>query len=250
MDVVTPLIANREPAVLRKPGQRALHYPPVPSQLLAALYALSCYTALYPTSSQCFLALVVVVGFVGVHLLGTLPRPATGTLDGVYTVDELFENHRVVYVCRTEHHAELDAPSVRNKVALRARFSFIRRILADFVAPLFAGMAAESKEARSHSIWSAWPRRSKSTWCSRFQTPACCHSRKRRQHVTPEPQPISWGNISQGMPLFSTKMMALRAARSSTRGLRSEEHTSELQSRQYLVCRLLLEKKTKSQISP
>src|SRR3712207_7337455 len=28
------------------------------------------------------------------------------------------------------------------------------------------------------------------------------------------------------------------------RVLRSEEHTSELQSRQYLVCRLLLEKKT------
>src|SRR3712207_9195660 len=28
-----------------------------------------------------------------------------------------------------------------------------------------------------------------------------------------------------------------------TRRLRSEEHTSELQSRQYLVCRLLLEKK-------
>src|SRR3712207_8172069 len=27
-------------------------------------------------------------------------------------------------------------------------------------------------------------------------------------------------------------------------GVRSEEHTSELQSRQYLVCRLLLEKKT------
>src|SRR3712207_7808961 len=27
--------------------------------------------------------------------------------------------------------------------------------------------------------------------------------------------------------------------------LRSEEHTSELQSRQYLVCRLLLDKKTK-----
>src|SRR3712207_7292743 len=29
---------------------------------------------------------------------------------------------------------------------------------------------------------------------------------------------------------------------------RSEEHTSELQSRQYLVCRLLLEKKKKIQI--
>src|SRR3712207_8181027 len=29
---------------------------------------------------------------------------------------------------------------------------------------------------------------------------------------------------------------------------RSEEHTSELQSRQYLVCRLLLEKQTEGQI--
>src|SRR3712207_7491157 len=33
-------------------------------------------------------------------------------------------------------------------------------------------------------------------------------------------------------------------------GERSEEHTSELQSRQYLVCRLLLEKKKKHASSP
>src|SRR3712207_7506733 len=33
------------------------------------------------------------------------------------------------------------------------------------------------------------------------------------------------------------------------RQLRSEEHTSELQSRQYLVCRLLLEKKKNSTLS-
>src|SRR3712207_8091757 len=32
-------------------------------------------------------------------------------------------------------------------------------------------------------------------------------------------------------------------------GQRSEEHTSELQSRQYLVCRLLLEKKKTEQLS-
>src|SRR5258707_6031026 len=37
---------------------------------------------------------------------------------------------------------------------------------------------------------------------------------------------------------------ALNAARFEKTG-RSEEHTSELQSRQYLVCRLLLEKKKK-----
>src|SRR3712207_8285268 len=33
-------------------------------------------------------------------------------------------------------------------------------------------------------------------------------------------------------------------------GLRSEEHTSELQSRQYLVCRLLLEKKKRYANTP
>src|SRR3712207_9522020 len=36
--------------------------------------------------------------------------------------------------------------------------------------------------------------------------------------------------------------------RRADRPPRSEEHTSELQSRQYLVCRLLLEKKTFSRI--
>src|SRR3712207_7533271 len=39
---------------------------------------------------------------------------------------------------------------------------------------------------------------------------------------------------------------AVLLSRDPTRGERSEEHTSELQSRQYLVCRLLLEKKNSS----
>src|SRR3712207_7170301 len=38
-----------------------------------------------------------------------------------------------------------------------------------------------------------------------------------------------------------------RGAMSYVDAARSEEHTSELQSRQYLVCRLLLEKKKKTQ---
>src|SRR3712207_7287767 len=38
-------------------------------------------------------------------------------------------------------------------------------------------------------------------------------------------------------------------ARARPAAVRSEEHTSELQSRQYLVCRLLLEKKNNSHTS-
>ena len=219
MDVVPALLANCEPAILRKPGQCTLHNPPVSAQLLAALYALPCYTAFYPASSQGTLALLIIVGFVGVQLLGTPPRSATGTLDRLYSVDELFEGHRIVNVGCGDDQRERDTPSVRNKVALRPLLSFICRIRSGLCTPLLAGMEAESSEARSQSIWSASPRRSRRTRCSLSHTPASCHSFKRRQQVIPDPQPISFGSISQGMPLFSTKTMPVRAARSSMRGL-------------------------------
>src|SRR3712207_7452010 len=46
----------------------------------------------------------------------------------------------------------------------------------------------------------------------------------------------------------SVQSSSIATADSNAAGeIRSEEHTSELQSRQYLVCRLLLEKKKKSQ---
>src|SRR3712207_8148103 len=39
-------------------------------------------------------------------------------------------------------------------------------------------------------------------------------------------------------------IQGIRGAEEAYKAERSEEHTSELQSRQYIVCRLLLEKKT------
>src|SRR3712207_8817812 len=51
----------------------------------------------------------------------------------------------------------------------------------------------------------------------------------------------------RGPGLPAQPVVAVRARGHAARGDdldRSEEHTSELQSRQYLVCRLLLEKKT------
>src|SRR3712207_8739103 len=46
----------------------------------------------------------------------------------------------------------------------------------------------------------------------------------------------------------SAECAARREARPAAVRGRSEEHTSELQSRQYLVCRLLLEKKEKRRV--
>src|SRR3989442_10828490 len=46
-------------------------------------------------------------------------------------------------------------------------------------------------------------------------------------------------------PYTVARRLAPRSSREDARRWRSEEHTSELQSRPHLVCRLLLEKKKK-----
>src|SRR3712207_8523182 len=48
---------------------------------------------------------------------------------------------------------------------------------------------------------------------------------------------------SRQRPLSRMAATRSTASNTSSKPRRSEEHTSELQSRQYLVCRLLLEKK-------
>src|SRR5687767_15717137 len=63
----------------------------------------------------------------------------------------------------------------------------------------------------------------------------------RRRHRTRRrvDRRVGRGDVRPGAPSLRERALALpRAA-----GVRSEEHTSELQSLAYLVCRLLLEKK-------
>src|SRR5436309_12623949 len=67
--------------------------------------------------------------------------------------------------------------------------------------------------------------------------------RSRKPHVVPDRNPVRLEDLDVGAPDRARDRARLR------RGLRaaprSEEHTSELQSRENLVCRLLLEKKKK-----
>src|SRR3712207_7498189 len=84
-----------------------------------------------------------------------------------------------------------------------------------------------------------------------FPSPTLFRSLGRRlaapRPVPPRPQPDDAVDHHRAAPLG--RVRAARAGgqeqRPVRRGDRSEEHTSELQSRQYLVCRLLLEKKKK-----
>src|SRR3712207_8341746 len=66
---------------------------------------------------------------------------------------------------------------------------------------------------------------------------------------------LHWAQVHRGLTAIGSDLRAnvtaegrlLNVLGAPRPDLRSEEHTSELQSRQYLVCRLLLEKKQKRQ---
>src|SRR3712207_7600441 len=68
-----------------------------------------------------------------------------------------------------------------------------------------------------------------------------------REHPVDRREDVHLGRGVGVLPLHLHSGARRRAAGEDV-GHRSEEHTSELQSRQYLVCRLLLEKKKKNKI--
>src|SRR5690554_6980194 len=70
-------------------------------------------------------------------------------------------------------------------------------------------------------------------------TAAICAQRHSRRVVVT----ASVNNVSFGSAIKESDVVTVEA--SISRAFRSEEHTSELQSRPHLVCRLLLEKKKK-----
>src|SRR3712207_8932076 len=81
-----------------------------------------------------------------------------------------------------------------------------------------------------------------STTLFRSEPHACARSgasAERARLLSPPAVEVGEGRVGQ-----HTKPRPLPRRRAHRGAARSEEHTSELQSRQYLVCRLLLEKKT------
>src|SRR3712207_7455069 len=74
--------------------------------------------------------------------------------------------------------------------------------------------------------------------------------RSRRVREATEDHDRSGARLSESQPAREVRIRAGgRGAGLEPLLVRSEEHTSELQSRQYLVCRLLLEKKKKNNTS-
>jgi hypothetical protein len=218
MDVLALLVAHLQPPIAVQPRQGALHHPAITPQSYAGVDSLARNARDDVPPLQHPMTARIVIAFIRVQLMGALPRPSARSEDSGNGVHHRLQHLRIVDVGSRMSDRQGDTLAVDHKVALRARFTSVRRIGAGLLSPPGAGTVPESSEARDQSIWSANPSRSSRMRWRSSHTPATCQSRKRRQQVIPLPQPISWGSISHGIPVLSTKRVPVNAARFPRRG--------------------------------
>ena len=126
--------------------------------------------------------------------------------------------YRVVDVRSRMLDGPRQAVAFRQQMPLRARFAAIRRVRAGIRPPKIARTEQLSSTPTSNSNSPACPSSSSMACQILAHTSDFCQSRNRRQHVIPQPHPISFGRYSQGQPVFSTNKIPVRQSRSETGG--------------------------------
>src|SRR5829696_5048546 len=218
MDFRQAFIAHPQASEPTEPGKGALHDPAMPPQPLAALDLAPRDPRRDPPLAALGPAVRGIVALVGMPFVGPLAGPPQRALDGHHRIQQRLQGQTVRTVGRAQAERERHALAIDQQMVLAPRLAAIRRVRAGNFAPLVAGTSRLSTPARDQSISSAIPSRSSSARCRPSQTPAFCQSRNRRQHVTPLPQPISWGNSAHGMPLRSTNKIPVSVARGGLDG--------------------------------
>ena len=215
MDIVTSLIANPQTPELMQPAYRSLNHPTKDPQTTAMCRVAAGDARNDSNGFQCFTMRIRIIGTVGKQLVKTITRVTHFTFDRGNIIDQFQQLGHVMLIRRRGVRDNGNPFAVGQHMMFGARFSPVYRARAGLFAPPTARIVALSTAHRVKSISSAFRRQSKRVWWIAVQTPAFCQSCKRLQHVMPEPQPISWGNISQGIPEVKTKRMPVRHLRFS-----------------------------------
>jgi hypothetical protein len=119
-------------------------------------------------------------------------------------VNQRNELSDIVIVGGRQDRIQRNALRICDEVVLAARTTAIGWVRSSFFPAPTARTEELSTTAREKSNRSAPRSFASNTSCNRRQTPRRCQCFSRRQQVMPEPQPISLGNISQGIPDFRT----------------------------------------------
>ena len=206
--------ADSESAKLMQPGKGTLDDPASLTQTAAVLSASTSDLRLDTPASETSTQAIGVVGSIGLESTGFAPRSASLAADTRDGLQQRLGLCHIMSVGLSQNGRKRDTLCVREDVVLAARTTAIGWVRSTFFPAPTERMDELSAMAREKSSLSA-PRSSLSnTWCSRSQTRAFCHAFRRRQQVMPQPQPNSLGRSSQGMPVFKTKRIPVRACRS------------------------------------
>ena len=160
---------------------------------------------------------VVVVTAVGDQRVGAAAGPAAQASDRWHGLEKRDQLGDVVAVAGRDREGERDPGRIDEEVVFAAGTASVDRARPRLGAPFFACTWLESAIARDHSSSPAARNRASKSACSRSQTPARCHSSRRRQQVTPEPNPSSAGSCCQAIPVCRTNKIPCSANRSSKR---------------------------------
>jgi hypothetical protein len=215
--VVASLVADEEPFELVEMGEGAFDDPADGSEAGAVVDLAAGDDGLDPPLTDEPAVLVVVVATVADDAFRASPRttaPAAHRWDTVEQRDQLGD---VVAVPAGQAERERDPRRVDEEMVLRPVSAPVDRARARFGAPFFAWTWLPSTTARDHSISPAARSLARSSACSLSQTPAWCHSSSRRQQVTPDPYPSSWGRCIHAIPVCNTNKIPCSACRSGSR---------------------------------
>ena len=214
MNAWSPFVAQIESTKSMQPRQRALDDPAGASEAAAVWAAAFRQLAGDPTPFEFVAMRLRVIPAITLDEAWSSQRPARTPAQRRNAIDQRQQLGHVVPVRRREARDDRNPVRVGKNMMFRPGLTAIGRVRSSFFPPRSARSDALSTTARARS---SWPRRRNSvsnTRWRRFQTPARCQRTSRRQHVLPEPHPISFGNIFQGMPLRSTNRMPVSTARS------------------------------------
>lgn len=196
-----------------QPGMCALDDPARDAKTTAVFGAPTCDHRRNAAFHQSNAMGIGVVSAVGLQRLGPLLGAAHLACDRWNAVDQRYELSHIVVIRRGQYGSQRNALRLGEDVVLATRTTAIGWVRSSFFPAPTARIEELSAMAREKSNWSAPRNFASSVRCNRSHTRRRCHNRNRRQHVMPEPQPISLGNISQGMPDFNTNRIPVSTRR-------------------------------------
>ncbi len=215
MNVRSFLIANSQAPVLMQPRQSTFDYPPRLAKTTSMIGSSLPNHRLDQPLSQLAMMNLRIIRRVTLKDIWSFTGPTPLATDGRYGIHQRQHLRHVVAVRLRDMDRKGNPLSFGNDVVFRPLFAAVRRVRPRFGPPKVARTEELSITARLKSILLLPRNLLNNTLWMASHTPAFCQACKYRQQLIPLPHPNSWGSISQGMPLFSTKRMPVRARRGS-----------------------------------